>query len=152
MTAPCGVPSTVSIFRPSSSTPAANHLRISLTIRRSPIRCSINRISHAWLIVSKNDRISASRTQLIRRFPQPIRERVQRIVLSTLRPEPVTEPQELRLVDRRQDRRHRRLDNLVLQRGNAQRSTPPIRLRNIPSTGGQRSIPSPMHTRVKALE
>ena len=53
MTAPCGVPSTVSIFRPSSSTPAANHLRISLTIRRSPIRCSINRISHAWLIVSK---------------------------------------------------------------------------------------------------
>ena len=85
-------------------------------------------------------------------LPQPIRERVQRIVLSTLRPEPVTEPQELRLVDRRQDRRHRRLDNLVLQRGNAQRSTPPIRLRNIPSTGGQRSIPSPMHTRVKALE
>jgi hypothetical protein len=82
-------------------------------------------------------------------LPQPIRERVQRIVLSTLRPEPVTEPQELRLVDRRQDRRHRRLDNLVLQRGNAQRSTPPIRLRNIPSTGGQRSIPSPMHTCVR---
>ena len=85
-------------------------------------------------------------------LPQPIRERVQRIVLSTLRPEPVTEPQELRLVDRRQDRRHGRLDNLVLQRGNAQRSTPPIRLRNIPSTGGQRSIPSPMHTCVKVLE
>ena len=73
-------------------------------------------------------------------------------MLSTLRPEPVTEPQEFRLVDRRQDRRHRRLDNLVLQRGNAQRSTPPIRLRNIPSTGGQRSIPSSMHTCVKALE
>src|SRR5271165_2223393 len=85
-------------------------------------------------------------------LPQPIRERVQRIVLSTLRPEPVAEPQELRLVDRRQDRRHRRLDNLVLQRGNAQRSTPPIRLRNIPSTGGLRSIPSPMHTCVKVLE
>ena len=85
-------------------------------------------------------------------LPQPVRERVQRIVLSTLRPEPVTEPQEFRLVDRRQDRRHRRLDNLVLQRGNAQRSTPPIRLRKIPSTGGQRSIPSPMHTCVKALE
>ena len=85
-------------------------------------------------------------------LPQPVRERVQRIVLSTLRPEPVTEPQEFRLVDRRQDRRHRRLDNLVLQRGNAQRSTPPIRLRNIPSTRGQRSIPSPMHTCVKALE
>jgi site-specific DNA recombinase len=85
-------------------------------------------------------------------LPQPVRERVQRIVLSTLRPEPVTEPQEFRLVDRRQDRRHGRLDNLVLQRGNAQRSTPPIRLRNIPSTVGQRSIPSPMHTCVKALE
>ena len=50
-------------------------------------------------------------------LPQPVRERVQRIVLSTLRPEPVTEPQEFRLVDRRQDRRHRRLNNLVLQRG-----------------------------------
>src|ERR1700693_3906793 len=84
-------------------------------------------------------------------LPQPVRERVQRIVLSTLRPEPVTEAQEFRLVDRRQDRRHR-LDNLVLQRDNAQRSTPPIRLRNIPSTGGQRSIPSPMHTCMKALE
>jgi hypothetical protein len=46
-------PSIFSIFRPSSSTPAANHLQISLTIRRSPIRCSMNRISHAWLIVSK---------------------------------------------------------------------------------------------------
>jgi tetratricopeptide (TPR) repeat protein len=48
-------------------------------------------------------------------LPQPVRQRIQRIVLSTLRPEAVAEPQELRLVDRRQDRRHRRLDNLVLK-------------------------------------
>ena len=54
---------------------------------------------------------------MIRRYTQPIRERVQRIMLSPLRPEPVAEPQELRLVDRRQDRRHCRLDNFVLQRG-----------------------------------
>src|SRR5208283_2621916 len=68
------------------------------------------------------------------------------------RPEPVAEPQELRLVDRRQARRHRRLDNFVLQRSNTQRPTPPIRLRNIPSTGGQRSICSHMHAYVKVLE
>ena len=60
MTAPCGVPSAVSIRRPSSSTPAASHFRISLTILRSPIRCSTNRTSQSWLIVSKNDRMSAS--------------------------------------------------------------------------------------------
>jgi hypothetical protein len=35
-------------------------------ILRSPIRCSTNRVSQSWLIVSKNDRRSASRIQLIR--------------------------------------------------------------------------------------
>src|SRR3982751_722503 len=55
MTAPCGVPSTVSIRRPSSSTPACSHFRISLTILRSPIRCSTNRTSQSWLIVSNED-------------------------------------------------------------------------------------------------
>jgi transposase len=50
---------------------AVNHLRISLTTRRSPMRCSTKRISQSWLTVSKNAWISASRTQLIRRFPIP---------------------------------------------------------------------------------
>jgi hypothetical protein len=46
-------------------------------------------------------------------LPQPVRERVQRIVLSTLRPEPVAEPQEFRLVDRRQDRPQARRSSSV---------------------------------------
>jgi hypothetical protein len=33
MTAPCGVPSSVSISRPSSSTPAVSHLAINRMIR-----------------------------------------------------------------------------------------------------------------------
>jgi hypothetical protein len=33
-------------------------------MRRSPIRCSKKRISHSWLISSKNDRMSASNIQL----------------------------------------------------------------------------------------
>jgi hypothetical protein len=55
MTAPCGVPSSVSIMHPSSSTPAVSHLAISRMIRRSPIRCSTKRISHSRLTLSKKD-------------------------------------------------------------------------------------------------
>jgi hypothetical protein len=40
---------------------------------------------------------------------------IQRLVLTALRSEPVAEPQELHLVDRRQDRNHRRLDDLIFQ-------------------------------------
>ena len=65
MTAPCGVPSSVTIKRPSSSTPAVSHLAISRMIRRSPIRCSMNRISQDWLTLSKKDWTSQSSTQLI---------------------------------------------------------------------------------------
>jgi hypothetical protein len=50
---------------------AANHLRISLTTRRSPIRCSTKRTNQCWLTVSKNARMSASRTQPISRLPIP---------------------------------------------------------------------------------
>ena len=87
-------------------------------------------------------------------LPQPVRERVQRIVLSALRPEPVAEPQELRLVDRRQDRRHRRLDNLVLQRpampsGRRRPSAFGIYRRREASAS---RYPPPMHTCVKVLE
>jgi hypothetical protein len=51
--------------------------------------------------------------------PDPERERIQRLMLDAPRPEPVAEPQELRLVNRRQDRNHRRLDDLVFQSSDA---------------------------------
>ena len=57
----------------------------------------------------------------------PDRQRVQRIVLSTPRPEPVAEPQENFLPDRIQHFYQRALDNLVLQRRYAQRALPAVR-------------------------
>ena len=48
MPAPCGVPSTVSAYTPSSITPARSHSRMSLRMRRSAIRCAIIRFSQAW--------------------------------------------------------------------------------------------------------
>jgi hypothetical protein len=61
----------------------------------------------------------------------PDRQRVQRIVLATPWPESVAEPQEVFLPDRVQYFDQRTLDNLVLQRGYAQRTLAAIRLRNI---------------------
>jgi hypothetical protein len=42
-------------------------------------------------------------------------------VLAAPGPEPVAKPQELRLVDRREDRHHRRLDYLILNACDAER-------------------------------
>jgi len=61
----------------------------------------------------------------------PERERIQRLMLTALRSEPVAEPQELRLVDRRQDRNHRRLDDLIFQCSDAERPLSAICLWNI---------------------
>ena len=63
ITAPCGVPSVPPVHAPSSMTPAFSHLATSRSTRRSPIRCSRNRIIQSWLMQSKKDRMSASRTQ-----------------------------------------------------------------------------------------
>jgi hypothetical protein len=44
---------------PSSRMPAFSHFWIRRMMRRSPIRCSRKRISHSWLISSKNDQYEA---------------------------------------------------------------------------------------------
>ena len=62
--------------------------------------------------------------------------------------EPVTEAQELRLIDRRQDCHHRRLDDLVLQGSDAERPLPAIRL----PTRWQRSIRSCLDARMEIRE
>src|SRR3979409_2787824 len=64
-------------------------------------------------------------------LPQPEGERVQRVVLAASGPESVAESQKLSLVDRRQNRHHRRLDDLILQCGDAERSQPAIRLQYV---------------------
>jgi len=64
-------------------------------------------------------------------LPDPERERIQRLMLVTLRSETVAEAQELRLIDRRQDCHHRSLDDLVLYGGDAERPLSAIRLRYV---------------------
>jgi len=52
-------------------------------------------------------------------------------MLAASRPEPVAEPQEVFLPDGVQHFHQRTLDNFIFQRGDAQRSLAPIRLRDI---------------------
>ncbi len=75
-------------------------------------------------------------------FPllDPDMERVQRIVLAASRPEAVAETEEVFLVDLVQHRCGRPLDQFVFEGCNGQRALPSIRLRNVPSPGGQRAI------------
>src|ERR1700721_3775954 len=75
-------------------------------------------------------------------LPDPERERIQRLMLVALRSEPVAEAQELRLVDRRQDCRHRSLDDFVLYGSDAERPLSAIRLRYVLPARRQRSIRS----------
>src|SRR5262249_20742331 len=69
-------------------------------------------------------------------------ERIQRIVLAASGSEPIAEPQKLRLVDRREDRNHRSLDDLVFQGRDAERPLFTIRLGYVPSTRWQCSVRS----------
>ena len=61
-------------------------------------------------------------------------------MLATPGPEPVAEAQELRLIDRRQDDDHRRLDDLVLQRRDAERPLSAVRLRYVRPARRQRPV------------
>ena len=65
ITNPCPVPLSLTDTTPSSRRPAFNHFWIRRMMRWSPIRCSRKRISHSWLISSKNDRMSASSMNLV---------------------------------------------------------------------------------------
>ena len=60
----------------------------------------------------------------------PGRQRVQRVMRLSARPEPVRDPPEIRLEYGVQHFRQRSLDDLVLQRRHPERAHPPVRLRN----------------------
>jgi hypothetical protein len=66
----------------------------------------------------------------------PNRQRVQRIVLTAPRPEPVAEPQEVLFPDCVQHFHQRTLDYLVFQRCDAQRPLSSVRLRYIDKPDG----------------
>jgi hypothetical protein len=74
------------------------------------------------------------------------RQRVQRIVRPSSRPEAVAEPEEVLLVDRFEHRGRRPLDDLVLQRRDCQRPLPAVRLRDIDPPRRQRPVGAPMDT------
>src|SRR5438046_2853989 len=108
--------------------PALSHFWIRRMMRRSPIRCSRKRISHCWLISSKNDRMSASSMKLT--FLLWIPTQSASSASCVLRPgrNPYEMPRKSSLVDRVQQRDHSPLDNLVLQGRDREWALPAIRL------------------------
>src|SRR3990170_1656016 len=69
-------------------------------------------------------------------------ERIQRTVRAAPRPKPVGEAEEVRLVDGVQHLRRRALDDLVFQRGDAQRPQPPVGFGDVRPLDRLRSIRS----------
>src|SRR4051794_14525139 len=67
-------------------------------------------------------------------------------------PEPVRKALEVGLVNLVKDRHHSLLNNLVLQRCNAQRALPPVRLRYIDSSRRLCPVRSTVHPAVKSAE
>jgi len=63
--------------------------------------------------------------------PDPDRERIQRMMRITPRPKPIGEAQKVHLVDGVEHLDDGPLDDLVLQRGDAERPLPPVRLRDV---------------------
>src|SRR5437667_12525139 len=128
ITAPCGVPS--SVFQYTRLEPFADQADDPLVtdpmFDEADQPCMTDRIEERPDVGVENPSDVAS-------F-DPVRERVQRIVLAPPRTEPVAEAQELRFVDWREDHDHRRLDDLVLDRGDAERPLLAVRLRNVGPT------------------
>src|SRR5260370_8039525 len=73
----------------------------------------------------------------------PDTERVKRIVRAAPRPEPVTEPEEVFLVDRIQQCGRPPLDDLVLQSTNPSRPLSASRLSYVHPPSTQSTLPSP---------
>jgi len=76
---------------------------------------------------------------------------VQRIMLATLGPETIREPEEILLVDRVQHGDCCPLDDLVLKSRDRERALPPIRLRYVPPPGRQCPVRSPMDPSMQVL-
>src|SRR5215469_12578385 len=118
---PCGVPTSTGSHRPLSRTPALSHRSIKRRIRGSAILCPSIRTSHPWSTESKKVRMSRSSTQLTRCVIRAFSKAAKARLWAASRPEAVAEAQEVGLVDGVQYLGHRTLDNLILERGNAER-------------------------------
>ena len=146
------MPSSTRIRFPSSSTPAFSHFWMSRTTRRSAIRCSTNFTSHPWSMASKNPRMSTIEHPVHLLRQQSGVERIQRMMLAAPRPEPVREAEEVGLVDGVQHLDRGALDDLVLQRGHAERPLPPVGLGDVHPPHRLRPVRSAFQPVGKVLE
>src|SRR6516225_5218650 len=151
MTAPCGVPSSVdqaTLFEHTCRQPLGDQSddpSIANPMFDEADQPGLADLVEKGLDVAINDPVDTQPAD-------PKHECIQRLVLVALRSEPVTEPQELRHRDRHQDCHHCRLDNLIFQSGDAERSLSAIRLRNISPSRWQRSIRSCVDASMKVPE
>src|SRR4029077_5638450 len=121
-------------------------------MRLSPILCSRNRMSHSWLTVSKNVRMSASKMKFT--FPAFDRchEGIECVVRPAAGPESVAEPEEVFLIDGIQHSSGRPLDDLVLKGCDRERALPPVRLGNVYAPCRQCPVSSSMDTSMQVLK
>jgi recombinase-like zinc beta ribbon protein/recombinase len=82
----------------------------------------------------------------------PDRERIQRLMRVASRPEPVRKTQEIHLINGVEHLDDGPLDNLVLQRGDAKRPLPPVRLRDVRTPRRSRSVTPRMYPREQVGE
>jgi hypothetical protein len=80
------------------------------------------------------------------------RERIQRVLRAATRPESVREAEEVRFVDGVQHLDDGALDNLVFQRGNAERPLPPVRLPDVRPTHRPRPVRASLQSAGQILE
>ena len=148
---PCGVPLRVLPYRQSSMYPALSILDTRRSSRLS--RTFSDNIGNRtlWSMLSKNDRISASRMKFTF-VPLIPTAKASSASCGPLGSKSVREPEKVFLVDRVQHRNRGPLDDLVLKGRDRGRALPPIRLRNAPSPGRQGAIRSPLDPCVQILD
>src|ERR1700686_4250829 len=152
ITAPCGVPRSLRVTRPSSVMPTFSHFAIRRRMRLSAIRCSRKRIVHEWAMASK--KAPDIRVQHpVHLLPiNPGVESVQRIVLAAPWSESIREAKKILLVDGLQNVHDRLLDDFVLQTQNAEWPLGAVRLRDVCPFGRPGSIAAPMHSLVQVFQ
>ncbi len=96
--------------------------------------------------------MSASSTQFTRFRLDSHSQRIQRLMRAATRPEPVRKAFEVHLINLIEDGHHGLLNNLVLQRRDAQRTLPPVGLRYIDSPRGLCPIRSTVNPAVQIGE
>ena len=129
--APWGAPTSLAAHFPSSMTPALTHFWMSRRTLLSAMRCSTN-LCQPGVIKTGEEIADVGVEHPVHLLPlDPDRESIQRIMRAAPRSEPVGEAEEVLLVDGVEHLDDGPLDDLVLQRGNAERPQPPVSLRDV---------------------